>query len=158
MQTLRARDVMTTAVHSLTDDTALEEAAQFLSDRSISGAPVIDGSGRLVGVISLTDIGRSVGSVSNGAVPNLDYGHYLREPQLEDEHFAQVGINQSSGIQVKDIMTPMVFEVPARATIAEVAQTMTRGRIHRVFVTENGKIKGVISALDLLRILGDSAQ
>jgi CBS domain-containing protein len=52
-------------------------------------------------------------------------------------------------------MTPLVFEVPPDATINTIADIMARGRIHRVFVSHAGKIQGVVSALDLVRVLRD---
>ena len=54
---------------------------------------------------------------------------------------------------VGNIMTPMIFDVPLMATPREIAETMLRDHIHRVFVTEEGMVIGVISALDMLRAL-----
>jgi CBS domain-containing protein len=58
-------------------------------------------------------------------------------------------------MSVADVMTPMVFEVDASATVSAIAESMVRGRVHRVFVVEHGKVVGVVSALDLLQLLVD---
>ena len=56
---------------------------------------------------------------------------------------------------VGEIMTPMVFEVAEDLPVQQVASTMVRGRIHRVFVTRERKIVGVITALDVLRLISE---
>ncbi len=149
MQTMRAREVMTPNVLSISDSLTLEEAARFLSDNAISGAPVINDSAKLVGVVSLTDIARAISDANSG--PQLEYSVYLREPEFSAEHFASLQLEQRSEVTVRDIMTPMIFQVSAQADVGEIAETMTRGRIHRVFVTQEGALVGVVSALDLLK-------
>ncbi len=56
---------------------------------------------------------------------------------------------------VRDIMTPTIFRVDENATVQQVAGTMIRGRIHRVFVTQEEKGVGIISAADMLRVIRD---
>jgi CBS domain-containing protein len=52
-------------------------------------------------------------------------------------------------------MTPTIFRVNENATVQQVADTMIRGRIHRVFVTQEEKVVGIISAADMLRVIRD---
>lgn len=61
--------------------------------------------------------------------------------------------SDSEQTTVTDIMTPMVHDVPANATMKQVASAMVKNRIHRVFVSDNQKIVGVLSALDVLRLI-----
>ncbi|MDH3870666.1 MAG: CBS domain-containing protein, partial [Gammaproteobacteria bacterium] len=56
-----------------------------------------------------------------------------------------------SSVKVRDIMTPMIFRIEEDASIQQVADTMVRGGIHRVFVTEGNTLKGIVTALDLLK-------
>ena len=56
---------------------------------------------------------------------------------------------------VQDIMTPTVFSVDEEAALQHVADAMIRGRIHRVFVTRQKKLVGIITALDMLKIIRD---
>jgi CBS domain-containing protein len=52
-------------------------------------------------------------------------------------------------------MTPLVFEVDADSNVVHIAETMVRGRIHRVFVANRGEIVGVVSALDVLQLVSE---
>jgi CBS domain-containing protein len=56
---------------------------------------------------------------------------------------------------VRDIMTPTIFRVNENATVQQVAGTMIRSHIHRVFVTQEEKVVGIISAADMLRVIRD---
>ena len=58
-----------------------------------------------------------------------------------------------SPVQVRDIMTPMIFKVEENTGVQEVAETMLRGRIHRVFVTQGNTLTGIVTALDMLRVI-----
>jgi CBS domain-containing protein len=54
---------------------------------------------------------------------------------------------------VRDIMTPMIFSVSEDTSVQEVAETMLKGRIHRVFVTRDNKLAGIVTALDMLKVI-----
>jgi CBS domain-containing protein len=53
-------------------------------------------------------------------------------------------------------MTPMVFDVTEGMKVKQVADTMIRGRIHRVFVTRDEKLTGVITTVDMLKVIRNS--
>lgn len=59
---------------------------------------------------------------------------------------------------VREIMTPLVFKVEAGTPVPEIAETMVSGRIHRLFVVENEKIIGIITSMDLLKLLSGNAR
>lgn len=144
-----ARDIMTRNVLTVSDDWTLPELARFLTDHSISGAPVTNADGKLVGVVSVTDIARAAGSATARWVePNTLYHH---EGDLGDDDLGSLVVELESDLTVGQIMTPVVFEVDIESSVSHVANTLVRGRIHRAFVVERGKVVGVISALDLLR-------
>lgn len=146
---LRARDIMTRDVLIVSEDWTVPELARFLTDQSISGAPVTNGDGKLVGVVSVTDIARAAGSATARWVePNTLYHH---EGDLGAEDLRALAIELAGDLTVGQIMTPVVFEVDIESSVSHVADTLVRGRIHRAFVVERGKVVGVISALDLLR-------
>jgi len=146
---LRARDIMTQNVLTVSEDWTLPELARFLTDQSISGAPVTNHDGKLVGVVSVTDIARAAGNATARWVePNTLYHH---EGDLGTDDLGTLMVELESDLTVGQIMTPVVFEVDVDSSVSQVANTLVRGRIHRVFVVEHGKVVGVISALDLLR-------
>lgn len=150
-------DVMQREVLAAEGDWSLEELADFLVDNSISGAPVVGANDRLVGVVSLTDIVRQNRMQEHGAdradahdVYLYDLGRHLGREELREMH-----IQVESAVQVRDIMTPMIFSVGEDTAVQEVADTMLKGRIHRVFVTRDGKLSGIVTALDMLKVIRD---
>lgn len=149
-----ARNVMNTKVHTVEADWSLEQLARFFIDKSISGAPVVSG-GKLVGVVSTTDLTRTM--TEREAPPPEEHDYFARSfaASVSPDEVASVTLVRESSTKVGDVMTPVVFEVSPDTSVREVAQMMLRGHIHRVFVTEHKNLVGVVSALDLLRLLAD---
>ncbi len=153
-----ARDLMTPKVLAAHADWSLERLAEFLIEHNISGAPVLSESGfLLVGAVSMSDL------VRHESLPQREPRHhrptsfYLEGPDLHyaEEDLASFQFGQVSMVTVRDIMTPVIFSVKEHAPLSEVAKTMVNGRIHRVFVTRDGHLIGVISALDILRAIAE---
>jgi CBS domain-containing protein len=139
-------------------DWPIERLAEFLIENDISGAPVISEYGTLIGVVSLTDIVRHDSlhqRQRNGERPHPYYLPAL-ENQYAPEELETFRIEGGSETTVREIMTPMIFQVDGETPVAEVADKMIRGRIHRVFVTQNDRVVGIITALGLLDVLRQS--
>lgn len=149
--------VMQREVLAVEADWTLERLAGFLVDNSISGAPVTDEAGELVGVVSLTDIVRQSSLPDSGADNDATHDVYLYdlERHLSKDELRIFHSSYESPVLVRDIMTPMVFKVTEDASVQEVADTMLRGRIHRVFVTRGKKLTGIVTALDMLQVIRD---
>lgn len=160
---LTAGDVMTRDVIPVPADMPLEDLAGFLTSHGISGAPVTNDEDELIGVVSLTDIARydglpveRHGQLSNGR--HDVYQHFrldTLESDFDKEDLESLHVEGGSGVTVRNIMTPVVFGVMEHVPIQDVADYMIRGHIHRQFVTRDRKVVGVISAMDLLRIVRD---
>lgn len=150
--------IMQRNVLSVEDSWPLHSLARFLTDNQISGAPVTSGNGELIGVVSLTDIVRYDSMPESRAEIHDTHEYYLHtlEMQVTQEEATSFQVEQESSATVRDIMTPMIFEVDEGASIEEVADTMVKGHIHRLFVTHNKKISGVITALDMVEFLRNS--
>jgi len=157
MKALTARDVMTSEVIVVQDDTSVAEVAATLMSNMISGAPVVNGSGKLVGVVSATDIVR--GDALGASEVRAASGYYLRgwEDKMEEEELQAFRVVESEDLRVRDIMTPLIFSVPESATLGEMAEVMINGRIHRLIVTRDETVVGIVSTLDLLRAFRDQA-
>jgi len=144
---------MTRGVLTVDADWSVTELAKFLEDHAISGAPVVDAEGGLLGVVSVTDVARR-GAVDDVLEPESHaFYHQRTERALARESASFRVVDDSS--KVREIMTPMIFSVDTSASVREVADTMIRGRIHRLFVMEGGRLVGVISSLDLLSLVRD---
>jgi CBS domain-containing protein len=150
-----AQDLMTTDVVAVEADWPLARVAQVLVDHEISGAPVVD-DGTLVGVISLTDLARH--SSAAGEVvserPSAYYRHEL-EGEYSVEDLATLHFSEGGDTTAADVMTPQVYDVSLHTSVQQVAQVMQRGGIHRVFVTEDGELRGIITALDMLKVVSE---
>jgi CBS domain-containing protein len=150
-------DVMRSEVLAAEADWSLDKLAEFLVDYSISGAPVTDADGQLVGVVSMTDIVRQ--GRETDSVPGSDATHdvYLYElgRHMSQEEIRVFHTQYESPVLVRDIMTPMIVRVSEDTSIQEVAETMLKGGIHRVFVTRGKKLVGIVTALDMLKVIRD---
>ncbi len=148
-----AKDLMTTDVKTVEADWPIDRVARFLIDHGISGAPVVDDN-ELVGVISLTDLARHNSSAGESASerPTAYYRHEL-EGQYSEADLDNLHLTEGDETTAEHVMTPQVYDVNEHTSIQQVAQVMHRGGIHRVFVTEDGEVRGIITALDMLKVV-----
>lgn len=154
MQTLKARDLMTTDVKSVSEAHTVQELKQRLLEWGISGVPVTGSDGRPVGVGSLTDIA-GIGTEGGATIPdrsNPDY--YLRgwEDRLSPQDLDRLRI-EDEDLLVRDIMTRTIYDVSSMAPMAEVLEVMLSAHVHRVLVTEDEAVVGIISTFDVLQHL-----
>jgi CBS domain-containing protein len=154
---LKAKDIMTQNVLTAKADWSMERLAEFFSANSISGAPVISEDEKLIGVVSLTDI------VLRNTLPeeetrwNETHEYYVRalEHHYSRGEISSFCIGSEPLVTVRDIMTPTIFSVDEDATVQQVADTMLKERIHRVFVTRGGSVVGIIATPDMLKVIRD---
>jgi CBS domain-containing protein len=157
MKNLTAKDLMNQDVLSVGSDWPMEKLADFLIEHSISGAPVTSEEGVLVGVVSLTDIVRHKSMPLKNPQPDVPHEYYLHAPerQYSQEEIESFRIEAESLVTVRDIMTPMTFNINEDTSLQQVANAMIRGRIHRVFVTRDEVLIGIITTMDMLKIIRD---
>lgn len=158
MKRLTAKDVMNKDVLSVGMDWSVEYLTDFLIENGISGAPVTSEDGKLVGVVSLTDIVRHSSLPGKDSRLNSPYDYYRHglEHEYAKEDIRSLSIETEPLDTVRDIMTPMIFDVNEDTKVKQVADTMIRGRIHRVFVTREQKLTGVITTVDMLKVIRNS--
>jgi predicted transcriptional regulator len=155
MKTLKAKDIMNPEILAVGLDWSIDRLADFLIEHSISGAPVTSEDGKLLGVVSLTDI------VRQQALPGKDEQWYRRgdyyldelEHQYAREELRSFRLASEPYVTARDIMTRKIFSVNEDTAIQQVADAMIRGCIHRVFVTRNNKLVGIISSSDMLKVI-----
>jgi CBS domain-containing protein len=150
---LRARDVMQPNVLVVSPDMSLAALEDFLVSKRIGGAPVVE-RGELVGIISRSDIVRSLslerslsGLISDGLANPEESSPPVRLPAGL--------VEQLAAHSVRDAMVVNPITVAPDAPIAEVARLLHTRHIHRVLVTEGTSVRGVISTLDLVRLVAD---
>ncbi len=157
MKKLLAKDIMNTNVLSVGMDWSLEQLADYLVENSISGVPVTSEEGKLLGVVSMTDIVRyrSMPSIEQRPDDTHEYYIYSPERQYSPEEVEASRIEAESLVTVRDIMTFITFNVDEGTSIQEVADAMLRGGIHRVLVTRDNVLVGIITTMDILRAIKD---
>ncbi len=154
---LTAEDIMNTEILTISESWPVSYLAEFLTENSISGGPVVSEDGKLVGVVSATDI------VRYDSFPNREpdrhatqmYYHHALENAYSDQDLTSFRFASDTETKVREIMTQTIFSVDAEASVKQIANTMVTGRIHRVLVTRRNELVGIISALDVLRILAN---
>ena len=148
-------EIMTREVRTVGADWSLEELKTFLLEHGISGAPVVDDKNKLVGVVSTTDLLRTEeGLEVQSNNPSDFFVSSLKRP-LSKAELLTMHVETTSSQVVRDVMTPIVFSVPDDTDVLDVADLMVRGRVHRLVVTRNDALCGIVSALDLVRALRD---
>jgi CBS domain-containing protein len=158
MNHLTAQDIMTRDVIVVRDSMGVSELASVLMSNMITGAPVVDDAGKLVGVVSATDVVR--GSALEASGVRAESSYYLRgwEDKIEQEELRAFRIVESEGTLVRDIMTPVIFSVSEATSLSEMADAMIGGRIHRLIVTKDDAVVGIVTTLDMLRAIRDSGE
>jgi len=140
-----AADVMRAPIVSVRPDTSVPDAIQLMLANRISGLPVVDADGNLVGMISEGDFLRRGETGTERHRPR--WIEVLRSGRLAEEYA------HSHGRTVGEVMTPRVFTVSEDTPLEAVVEVMERRRIKRVPVMRAGRPVGIVSRADLLRAL-----
>ena len=144
---MQASDIMTRSVISVAPDESTDAAIELMLKRHISGLPVINDKGELVGIVTESD--------------------FLRRPETSTEHkttsrwrdtffnFNKVMDNyvHTHGVKVKDVMTPNPVAVTEDTQLDAVVQLMQTRNVKRLPVVRAGKVIGIISRANLMRAL-----
>lgn len=146
---------MNTDILTVYDDMPLSDLAAFLIENEISGAPVLDTTGHLLGVVSVTDIARCQGEQAGVSGESQPAAFFIHEyHQVRDEiGLREIRIPEGTEMTARDLMTPAVFTVPEETPVDQIARTMFSGRIHRLLVTRDKRVVGIITTLDMLKLL-----
>jgi CBS domain-containing protein len=143
---VKVKDVMTPHVLSVTPDESVFVAARVMLQKKISGLPVVDGHGKLVGIVSEADFLRRAETGTKRLRPKwMEF--FLGPGRLADEYV------QISGRKVCDVMTEDVRTVTPSAPLEDVVRLMERHHIKRVPVVDGGKIVGIVTRANLLHAM-----
>ncbi len=147
---IKAKDIMTKSVLSVHIATTLQELVELFIAKKVSGVPVIDDKNNLVGIISKTDL------VTHGLEKELST--ILREKIPRSAYMDLPDFNELLGDEafhetVEDIMTTPAITVDPDTDISVVVKTMLENKIHRVVVTTDNKISGIIASMDLIKLI-----
>ncbi len=148
---LKAKDVMTREVVTVSPSTSLKALARVLVEHNITGAPVVNASGDLVGRVSQTDLLLSQLAAQVGRRDYEDiFDLFSASPSVWEEPEMRHGPGPR---WVEDIMTKHVVVAGEELSVEELASLMAERGIHRVPIVTEGKLVGIVAALDLLKVL-----
>lgn len=172
---ITVEDVMNTEVISVRPDLSVAELVELLEEEGITGAPVLDPDGVVVGVVSGTDVARAAleegrersefGDEAAGAPSRRDGeapGAYFRQPDgLAGEGYAwalpaRLPKTRLGTRAVREIMTPATFSVRPEATLSDLARFLIRAGVHRALVLEGSRLAGLVTSMDVLRLVAES--
>jgi CBS domain-containing protein len=141
---MKAGDLMTRDLATIRPDSPVIDALRVMLERRISGMPVVDAAGSLVGILTEGDFLRRAELDTERKRP-LWLAHLLSPGRLATEYTA------AHGRSVEQVMTADVASVGEDAALADVVDLMERRGIKRVPVVRDGRLVGLVSRADLLR-------
>ncbi len=174
----RVQDIMQRDVLTISPEASISELIRQLEDAGISGMPVVDGDGILLGVASSRDIVRLAADMEKapeamrwgiGVTPSGAQDLYLETPE-EGEFYAyyvtpgggfvdvrdrirELPNHVFQGYTVRDLMTSVPFTIGPTATLGELAHLLRSRRVHRALVMEDGQLVGIVTTMDVLRAI-----
>lgn len=174
---LRVRDVMTCEVIAVEPWTPLRDAAALLAARHVSGVPVVE-NGRLVGVISSTDLLAAAGAAERDAATDDEAAddeppggwedgndppaaYFVDAWERAADLASAVGDRTAAPAEpawsrtVDEAMTRDVLTVSPSVSLEAAAAAMRRAAVHRLLVVEEGRLVGVVSAMDVVRAVAE---
>jgi CBS domain-containing protein len=143
---MKAEDVMTRAVVTIPPDATLREAIERMVSYRISGVPVADANGKLVGMLTEGDLVRRA-EMGTEAPPRRWLALLLGPGSRADEY------SRTHGLRVQDVMSPQVLTVGPGTPLAQIVRLMEEHAIKRVPVVEKDKLVGIVSRADLVAAL-----
>ena len=156
---VKARDLMQANVAKLDVDTPVDEAISLLEADRISGAPVVDAAGRVVGVFSLTDVARAK-DAEERTTGSSRHEYYLPHEGI-DEEADEFSMKEDyspdvlpSGTVV-EWMSENIVSVAPGDSARVVCKRMSDHGVHRVLVVEGDRLAGILSSFDVVRWLAD---
>jgi CBS domain-containing protein len=127
--TVAVAELMERKVRTVRSEATVAEAIAELADAHISGMPVVDGAGRMLGVLSTTDLLTAEAETDDASARNTLWKH----------------------TPVRELMTPRPFTIAPDEDVREAARQMLYAEVHRLFVAEGDQVIGVISTTDIVR-------
>jgi CBS domain-containing protein len=137
-------DVMTSPVVSVRGSTPLKEVALLLIDNKISGVPVLDVNGAVLGVVSEADF--LVKEQGADAVRHRPLARFLGESRESRAQLAKL-----AAVTAGEAMTAPAVAIESSRRISEAAALMTARRVNRLPVVDDGRLVGIVSRADLVR-------
>lgn len=152
-----AKDIMTSPTITIGKDKNVKEALNLLADNNISGVPVTDEDGKLIGIISGADIMRY--SQQKKMIPFSNTSLWVTQFGDSDEDLQAIRSSYENlyRTMVEQIMTKKVYSTSKDTPISELAQLMNKNYINRIpIVDSDKKVIGIVTRNDLVKYMAGS--
>jgi CBS domain-containing protein len=136
------RELMTKNVITISPEASLKEAGELFKEKRVSGLPVMDEAGKVVGIVTITDMMRILSQI-----------YALKESEKAHEDIKLSGMyeEEKAKAKVKNIMSKSVTVLGEESPIEEVMRLMFNDNIHTIPITNSqGKLVGVIGRRDMV--------
>ncbi len=149
---LKAKDIMSSSVLTVKMSTSIAEVAEIFHDNSIGGAPVVDDEGKLVGIITESDL---IDQNKKLHIPTVvaifDAVVYLESLRKFEEE-----LRKMTGNKVKDLCSTDVVTVDADTPVNEIASIMADSHFHTIPVLDNALLVGVVGKDDIVKTMAST--
>lgn len=144
---LRAKDIMTREVITVRPSTTVEELAKLLTEHRISGAPVVDDRGDLIGIVTEHDLISRNKRLHIPTIMRL-FDAYI---MLESPGTFERELKKMAAATVGDIYTKEVVTVTGETTVEEIATIMAEQRVYPIPVVEGTSLRGIVGKIDVVK-------
>lgn len=161
--TIQAKDIMQKDVVRFEASASIAEAVAVFEDLHISGAPVVDGIGQVVGVLSASDIVRPERVRVGGGSPAEfepavrswdDEGVDGEDDILSMDEYGEEALAKDT---VADWMTREIISVAPETSLRDVCRKMLQHNVHRVVVLDQKRLAGILSTFDVVRYVAEKS-
>ncbi len=149
-RSIPVREVMTTDVVTFSPDQPVQEALKRLVERDVDGGPVVDGNGRVVGMLSASDLLVQESKLHYPTVISL-FGAYLELPSSHRQF--EEDLRRAVGATVAEVMHEDPITCALDATLEDAATLMHSNEVSRVPVLDDGRLVGIVARGDVLRAM-----
>ncbi len=143
---IKAKDIMTRNVITVRGELKVNDLIDLFIDNGISSAPVVDKKGKLIGIVTKTDI------IGHFMDLDLDLTVKMGLKDLMDStpDLENLSITSEIQLDVGQIMTPDPITARESWTVEKLAEAMLDNRVHRLVVTKGKKLTGIVSTIDII--------
>jgi CBS domain-containing protein len=152
MDKLKVRDIMRAEVVTVSPQTTVRDLASTLAEHKISGVPVVDAQGTVLGMVSEADV------ILQDAdfhfpyyIQFLESVIYLQSMAKFEERF-----RKAFGTKVAEVMTTDIKEISPDASVYDAATMMADHKVNRLPVVEGGRLVGIVTRGDIVRAIAES--
>lgn len=145
---MRAHQIMTSEVVTVSSDASISEAARLMIDNHVSGLPVVDAAGKLVGIVTERDFLRRHEVGTQRKRPR--WLEFVRGPGLQAVDYVR-----EAGRKVHEIMTRDVRTVTPDMELSDIVEVMEKHHIKRVPVLQGGVLVGIVSRQNFVEAIAD---